>query len=98
MDLPGTVPFMNRTYAPQDSPTTTVEGGSEAVQNTADLGTGTALVYSPRQAADALCVSVDTIRRMVNRRQLPHVRVGSQIRIPAAGLRAWLKANIVPVR
>jgi excisionase family DNA binding protein len=56
------------------------------------------IVYSPKQAAEVLNVSVDTVRRMVGRCELPHVRVGAQIRIPVRGLHQWLSDNTISIR
>lgn len=52
-----------------------------------------------REAADRLAVSVKTIRRLIDRGELPAVRIGGSLRIEEAGLLAYLDRNRVrPMR
>jgi excisionase family DNA binding protein len=49
------------------------------------------LALRPREAADALGVSLRTLRRMLH--ELPHVRRAGAVLIPVDGLRRWLEAQ-----
>lgn len=50
---------------------------------------------SPAQAAEVLGVSVDTVRHMIHRRDIPFVQVGGQYRISEAALDRWIEARTV---
>jgi len=47
-------------------------------------------LLNARETATRLRVSEATVRRLARRGELPHLRVGSQIRVDAAELEAWL--------
>lgn len=47
------------------------------------------------QAAERLSVSSKTVRRLIERRELEHVRIGRAIRISPAALAAYLEAATV---
>lgn len=48
-------------------------------------------VYSVKQAAELLQTSSHQIRKMIQRQELPAVRVGREWRIPAHALRGFLE-------
>jgi len=48
---------------------------------------------SPAEVADTLRVSTATVYRRLKAGELPHVRIGSQYRIPAAAVEASLTPN-----
>ena len=48
-----------------------------------------------REVAERLAVSEKTVRRLIERGELPVLRVGVQIRVDAAQLEAWLHAGDV---
>ena len=43
------------------------------------------MIFSPKQAAQRLGVNCETIYRLCVRGELPHVRVGSVLRVDLAG-------------
>ena len=47
-----------------------------------------------QQVADRLQVSLSTIRRMVDRGDLPFVKVGRNIRVRPEDLEAYIAANV----
>ena len=49
------------------------------------------LVYSSKEAAAALGVSLPTFYELSNRADFPVVRVGRRVLVPVDGLRAWLE-------
>lgn len=51
-------------------------------------------LLNARETATRLGVSEATVRRLVRRGDLPHLRVGSQIRVDAAELEAWLRRDV----
>lgn len=53
------------------------------------------LVFSRREAAQALGVSLPTLDGFLYRAEapLPHLRAGRKILIPVNGLQAWLRAE-----
>jgi excisionase family DNA binding protein len=48
-------------------------------------------LYSVRTVANLLDVSQDTVRRLIERRELAAIRIGSAIRIEAADLESFIK-------
>ena len=52
-------------------------------------------VYSVKQAAELLQTSSHQIRKMIQRQELPAVRVGREWRISSSELVVFLKANKV---
>lgn len=48
-------------------------------------------VYSVKQTAELLQTSSHQIRKMIQRQELPAVRVGREWRIPACALRRFLE-------
>lgn len=48
-------------------------------------------VYSVKQAAELLQTSNHQIRKMIQRQELPAVRVGREWRIPAHAIRGFLE-------
>ena len=53
------------------------------------------IVLTVPEAAAALGASKNTVYELVRTRQIPHVRIGSRIRIPKAALEAWLERQAV---
>ena len=51
-------------------------------------------LLNARETATRLRVSEATVRRLARRGELPHLRVGSQIRVDAAELEAWLHRDV----
>lgn len=51
------------------------------------------LVLTVPEAAKALGISKNTIYDLVRRDDFPHIHIGSRIRIPLAGLEAWLATS-----
>ncbi len=51
------------------------------------------LALSTRDAATALSVSPDTLKGLMARGEVPHVRIGRRVLYPVAELRAWLSAK-----
>lgn len=47
--------------------------------------------YRPAEAAEALSVSVKTVRRMYKDGRLPYKKAGTCIMIPGTAIRAWLE-------
>ena len=45
-----------------------------------------------QQTADLFQVSIDTIRR--NLKDIPHIRIGTQIRIPKNRLQGWVDEQL----
>lgn len=45
------------------------------------------ILYSIEASAETLAVSPDTIRRMIARDDLPHVRIGSRVLVPVEAVR-----------
>ena len=55
-----------------------------------ELGAASSPFLSPRQAAELLNVTRDTVYRLIRSGQLPSVRVGGQLRIPKRTLASRL--------
>ena len=56
------------------------------------------LYYTPREVADALAISDDAVLDLINRDELPALRVSARIiRIPIAAFDQW-RAGILPKR
>jgi excisionase family DNA binding protein len=51
-------------------------------------------LLNARETATRLRVSEATVRRLARRGELPHLLVGSQIRVDAAELEAWLHRDV----
>jgi excisionase family DNA binding protein len=51
-------------------------------------------LLNARETATRLRVSEATVRRLARRGELPYLRVGSQIRVDAADLEAWLRRDV----
>ncbi len=54
-----------------------------------------ATVLTLEQAADAVQVHSETLRRAIWRKQLAHIRIGNNIRIRPEQLDAWLNRQTV---
>jgi excisionase family DNA binding protein len=48
------------------------------------------LLYRLNEAADALGISRTVLYELINSGEIPVIRVRSDLRVPVAGLRAWL--------
>lgn len=53
------------------------------------------IVLTVPEAARALGASKNTVYELVRTRQIPHVRIGTRIRIPKAALETWLERQAV---
>ena len=51
------------------------------------------VLISPEEAAQMLSVHRATIYRLMRRHELPAVRIGRAVRIPAAALHEWVQAG-----
>lgn len=51
------------------------------------------MLLTPKEAAQVIQVGRSTMYRLVGAGKVPHVRIGTSIRVPVEGLRAWVKAN-----
>jgi excisionase family DNA binding protein len=51
-------------------------------------------LLNARETATRLRVSEATVRRLARRGELPHLRVGSQIRVDATELETWLRRDV----
>jgi len=49
------------------------------------------LVYTVKELAEVLSVSLTTAYMLVNRADFPTARIGAKIVVPLDGLREWLK-------
>ncbi len=49
------------------------------------------LAYSPAETAQVLSVSKPTVYKLLKRADFPSLKVGAKTRIPADGLREWLR-------
>jgi len=49
-----------------------------------------ALLLTPRQAAEALAISPRKLWSMTASGEIPHIRLGRSLRYPTAGLRRWI--------
>ena len=52
------------------------------------------LLFTLNESARQLSVSTRTVRRMMERGELPWVRIGRAIRIPAKSLKKWVDINM----
>jgi excisionase family DNA binding protein len=77
---------------------TTDEMGQDMGEDDRSTGTGPAVpqqLHTVAEVADALRVSTMTVYRLVQSGDLPALRVGRAIRIPADGLGAYLASSEV---
>lgn len=51
--------------------------------------------YSVKEAAEVMNVSTATIRRMVERKELPYIKAGSRVLIPIKHFDKWQKESTV---
>lgn len=61
--------------------------------NTMSTSTIERKYYTRSEAAEVLHVSEQTVRRLTLTGELPSIKVGRQVRIPAATLDAWTGTN-----
>lgn len=52
-------------------------------------------VMTIAEVADALAVSTDTVRRLIERGQLPKVLIGRSVRIPTAAVEDYVSTNTI---
>jgi excisionase family DNA binding protein len=50
-------------------------------------------LYSPQQLAQYLDVSVRQAKRMLERKEIRHIRSGNKIFIPKSAIQEWLHGN-----
>lgn len=67
-----------------------------AFKQKGDLGMDNKLL-NYAQASDFLGIPVGSLRNMVMRRQLPHVKIGRRVRFRARDLENWLSDNTIDV-
>ena len=53
------------------------------------------LMYSQQEGADVLGIGLNTLHKLIVRREnpLPHIRVGKRVLIPRDRLEAWIEAE-----
>jgi excisionase family DNA binding protein len=51
------------------------------------------LLWTVPEAAKALGMSKNSVYDLIRDDRFPHVRIGSRIRVPVAGLHEWLQNN-----
>jgi excisionase family DNA binding protein len=56
------------------------------------------VIYTIPEVARQLKLSTSKVYYLVQRREIPHVRLGRNVRIRAADLRAWLARSQVSAR
>jgi excisionase family DNA binding protein len=49
--------------------------------------------YRPREVAPRLGVSIPTVYRWIERGELPSIRIGRAVLVPAEGLRLWIASR-----
>lgn len=52
------------------------------------------LLLRPREVARMLGVCLNQVYNLAEQGELPSIRIGKSVRIPAAGLREWLKEKM----
>lgn len=52
------------------------------------------LLYRPREAAEVLGVARSTLYVLLAKQELPSIRLGGCLRIPADALRQWIAARV----
>jgi len=55
---------------------------------------GEPLLLRPREVARMLGICLNQVYNLAEQGQLPSIRIGKSVRIPAAGLREWLKEKM----
>jgi len=51
------------------------------------------LLLRPSEAAEAIGVGRATVYALIKRGELPSVRIGDSVRVPADGLRKWVRGK-----
>jgi excisionase family DNA binding protein len=54
------------------------------------------LLLRPTEAADAIGVGRSKIYELLASGELPAVRIGGSVRVPAAALRIWIEQRTIP--
>lgn len=52
------------------------------------------LLLRPTEAADLIGVGRSKIYELIAKGEVPSIRIGSSVRIPAEGLREWIAARV----
>ena len=55
---------------------------------------GDKLLLRPVECADVLGLSRSKVYELLASRTLPHIRIGSSVRIPTRALRIWIKRQL----
>jgi excisionase family DNA binding protein len=53
--------------------------------------------FTLEQAAEMLQVSKRTLQRLIQRRQMPSLKIGGQWRIPESEFMKWVEEKMVPI-
>jgi len=53
------------------------------------------MLYSRKETADQLKISVSTLDKLINTRQIISIKVGGQIRISEKAIKDFLEANLL---
>ena len=56
------------------------------------------LLLKPAEVTEMLGIARSRVYEMLTRRELPSVRIGSSVRIPASALQQWIEERQVPAR
>ncbi len=56
------------------------------------------ILFRPAEAADAIGVSRARAYELIAAGTLPHIRIGSSIRVPVEALRAWVNEQLAETR
>lgn len=51
------------------------------------------LLLRPIEAAEVLAIGRSRMYEMIRRNEIPVVRIGKSVRVPAGALRAWIEAR-----
>lgn len=54
----------------------------------------TALLLSTYEAAEQLCIGKTKLYEPIGRGELPTVRIGRSVRVPAAAIEAWIERQL----
>ena len=59
------------------------------------LSDNTRYFLKREEAAQMLQISVRTLDKLTKAKQIPHLRVGRQVRFPIAALNEWVQENMI---
>ena len=55
-------------------------------------------LLTPRQVADYLKLSKSKVYYLIQRRQIPHIKIGRNVRVKESALEKWLEGQTVQAR